>query len=342
LALRQFVIAALSSIQRLITPPVQQHTQQRSPSILSLDARSFFTTCTLLGRAHIIFPTARWQLQGHNSPRSAPTHSADLYTSVIFQYQTQDLVTLFRSLMGRPSTKCSYLFDLHFLSTGQVALTQYLSRISWILLLQCTFRASTQLGPHSSSFHRTATQDSPWGTYHTEISMPSASLYWSHKPMTISLFHITDQRLSDIFIFWLPLHLSFGTNHALALYLIAVAVLIYCHHIRLHDLANTITLDLSFLTKPAATFQDSIFSFIPPLLDIIHSHCFEHAHPIISRRIVMDPSHLQQNAHITFIPSAPSTALSGVKQHTGPLICQLPHIRLLYQSHVQARFHSIS
>lgn len=266
----------------------------------------------------------------------------DLYTSVIFQYQTQDLVTLFRSLMGRPSTKCSYLFYLHFLSTGQVALTQSLSRISWILLLQCTFRASTQLGPHSSSFHRTATQDSPWGTYHTEISMPSASLYWSHKPMTISLFHITDQRLSDIFLFWLPLHLSFGTNHALALYLIAVAVLIYCHHIRLHDLANTITLDLSFFTKPAATFQDSLFSFIPPLLDIIHSHCFEHAHPIISRRIVMDPSHLQQNAHITFIPSAPSTALSGVKQHTGPLICQLPHIRLLYQSHVQARFHSIS
>ena len=85
-----------------------------------------------------------------------------------------------------------YLFYLHFLSTGQVALTQSLSRISWILLLQCTFRASTQLGPHSSSFHRTATQDSPWGTYHTEISMPSASLYWSHKPMTISLFHITD------------------------------------------------------------------------------------------------------------------------------------------------------
>nr|QHR86168.1 hypothetical protein Q903MT_gene167 [Picea sitchensis] len=157
--------------------------------------------------------------------------------------------------MGRPSTKCSYLFDLHFLSTGQVALTQSLSRISWILLLQCTFRASTQLGPHSSSFHRTATQDSPWGTYHTEISMPSASLYWSHKPMTISLFHITDQRLSDIFLFWLPLHLSFGTNHALALYLIAVAVLIYCHHIRLHDLANTITLYLSFSLSQQQPFR---------------------------------------------------------------------------------------
>ena len=71
-----------------------------------------------------------------------------------------------------------------------------------------------------------------------------------------------------------PLHLSFCTNHALALYLIAVTVIIYCHHIRLHNLAKRITLDLSFCTKPAATFQDSIFSFIPPPLYIINSHFF--------------------------------------------------------------------
>lgn len=97
-------------------------------------------------------------------------------------------------------------------------------------------------------------------------------------------------------------------------------------------ITTLIRVDLPFGTTPVAALQESLFFYA------IHHNYLEHTHILISSSIFityfMSPWSLQHDENIPIIHGAPSTLLSGVQQHTGPLICQLQYIfmRLIVSS----------